>query len=321
MMDVLSLIILLALGFVIVFAPNLLPLFNTNINFEELYKMIPHYFFILIGIIIIAVTTSLIAFKVWKLFRKTVAIRQISENVIGAGRKMDFPILAKIDIAVTEDMGSSVKRNKHSEDSKDILQKVIEMRFAINNIERIKKIKYLGADYIPYIVQLGTILNQCNKVVYFHNFIKGNSSKVKKLRFSLFHKFSHFKVVKKILKCEESKTNEVVVCVESSTNFNYNSMPENLQRLDCISVSTNCLGRSSINTINKLNALTNTVSETLRECSKDYSKIHLMICGSSSLCLSIGRTIRTNEMKPILVYDFDNTNAKKPRPWFVTLDS
>ena len=321
MMDTFSLIFLLALGFVIIFAPNLLPLFNTNINFEELYEIIPHYCFVLIGILVVVTTASLISFKIWKLFRKTVAIRQVSENVIGAGHKMDFPLLAKIDIAITEDMGSTVKRKKHSEENKDIFQKNVEMRFAINNIERIKKIKYLGADYIPYIVQLGVILNQCNKLIYYHNFIKGNNSKVKKLHFSLFHKFSHFEVVKNKIKSEKSESNEIVICVESSASFNYDSMPENLRTMDCIRISTSCLDRSSINTLNKLNQLTSVVVETLKECSAEYSKIHLMICGSSSLCLSIGRSIRINEMKPILVYDFDNTNAKKPRPWHITLDN
>ena len=318
-MDVLYLIFLLALGFAIIFAPNLLPIFNTNINYEELCNIIPHYCFVLIGILIILFVTLLMGFKIWKLFRKTVSIRQVSENVIGAGKKMDFPFLAKADVAVTADMGSAPTREKHIQNKVDIQQKVIEMRFAINNIENIKKIKYLGADYIPYIVQLGVMLNQCNKIIYYHNFIKGNNSKIKKLRYSPFHGFSHFEVITETHIPNESLNDEVVVCVESSAEFNYDAMPTNLKKCQVVKIKTNCLGRSSINTLNKLNKVTEVVNATLKDCSAKYSKIHLLICASSSLCLSIGRSIRVNEMKPILVYDFDNTNTKDPRPWHIEL--
>ena len=130
-MDILYLIFLLVLGFAIIFAPNLLPIFNTNINYEELCNIIPHYCFVLIGVLIIVVVALLISFKIWKLFRKTVFIRQVSENVIGAGKKMNFPFLAKVDVAVTADMGSTPTRKKHLQSDEDIQQKIIEMRFAI----------------------------------------------------------------------------------------------------------------------------------------------------------------------------------------------
>ena len=77
------------------------------------------------------------------------------------------------------------REKKHFETQVEINKMILRMKFVLKKT-KIKYFSYLGADYIPYIVEFGVLLNQCSvRVKIYHNFInekKNSSSRVRKLK-------------------------------------------------------------------------------------------------------------------------------------------
>ena len=310
-----SAICLLILGILLLFYPDFVyKYYQGTINYEAFFNdywwmryIIAPLFFV-IGVLFVIVA--------YRRKHGNILIRQVSTNIIGEGNnKLTYPFLATFFSTNTIDIGTPKRENIHMESFKDVEKNITTMRAILERTD-IKSIAYLGADYIPYIVEFGVLLNQCSlKVKLYHNFIKGDSSKVKQLR-SIFCK-EKITLAKKEFK-SDSKLKEVVVCVESSQCFDLTSLPSKLKGMDKVILRTSEIGRSAITNIKDINSISTNIVNEIGNLCDNYNKIHLLLCCSSCLCFSIGRKLRINELKPILVYDYDRAKGET-RPWNIQL--
>lgn len=312
-------IVFLLFGTILLFAPDLIyKYYNGALNYEAIFEKYSWLRYYISPILILIGVTLLI---IWY-HRKNgnILIRQVSENVVNEGKsKLDFPSFAKFFSSDSIELGTPLREKKHLESNKNIHDTVLKMKFVLERTN-ITSISYLGADYIPYLVEFGFLLNQCGtKIKLYHNFIKNGDSKIKKLPKGYIK--NHCTNCTDLLSdnfLEGKNHKEIVFCFESSKTIDLNSLPFELSEFDKKKVSTKIINRSSITTTKEIYLIAESIANEINLLSDKYDQIHLILCCSSDLCFAIGQKLRINELKPILVYDYDNSKTDS-RPWHLKL--
>ena len=192
------------------------------------------------------------------------------------------------------------------------------MKFVLSNMD-VRRISYLGADYVPFIVQFGALVGQgSQQVSLYHGFRKEDGEKVRKL-----HKWFCFEKCKisQTSKQVEQKTDEVIFAIESSYKMDFKGLSDGLKGLDKVVYSTSEIGTSAISNMKEMKNITNVVVEEIQNLSRQYKKIHLFLCCSSDFCFNLGRNLSVKNLVPILVYDYNPKMKGNSRPWFVELEA
>ena len=304
-------------GLITIVCPDLFKYWNWTFDFALFFR--EHSEFIYpIGIILMAIGISL-SYIAFARKRGRVLIRQVSKNIIGEGKnKLNYSKFATFMSTNTINLGSTLLSNNHPIDSEIIREELLKMRFVLSDMDT-SRISYLGADFIPYIVQFGALVGQGIKnVSLYHGFRNQKGEMVRKLhRLFCFEKCRIKLTSKPITK----KTDEVILAIESSYKMDFMQLPNHLKTLDMVTYSTSKIGTSAISNMREMQSVTNVVIDEIEELSKLYTKIHLFLSCSSDFCFNLGRNLSVKNLVPILVYDYNPKMKDNSRPWFVELET
>ena len=304
-------------GLITIFCPSIFKYLNWTFDFALFFKEHPEFIYP-IGIVLMVIGISLSYFAFARK-RGRVLIRQVSKNIIGEGNnKLNYSKFATFMSTNTINLGSTLLRNNCSIDSEVIKEELMKMRFVLNDMDT-SRISYLGADYIPYIVQFGVLVGQGIKnVSLYHGFRNQKGESVRKLhRLFCFEKCRIKLTSKPITK----KTEEVILAIESSYNMDFRHLPDHLKTLNMVTYSTSKIGTSAIRNMKEMQKITTVVIDEIEKLSKLYTKIHLFLSCSSDFCFNLGRDLSVKNLVPILVYDYSPKMKGNSRPWFVELET
>jgi hypothetical protein len=308
-------IIILIISILILFVPDLLQYYSGDVDFFKLLSDHKEARYPLgIALLILGIILLIICYKRKK---GRILLRQVSSNIVGEGlNKLCFSPFANFFSTETIELGSSPSQIDHYQMPNEIRDHIVEMRYMTSKIN-FTSLGYLGADYIPYIVELGVLCKHNGKISLYHNFISEGSSKVRKLTHLCFGKQTTInEQTKKATTGTEHE--EVVLAIAISHEFDEKSLPTDLSKMDRVCLSTTKLGRNAISNMREAEKITRRIVDEISNLGS-YKTIHLLLCCSSELCFNIGRNLRIGELPKIRVYDYNKSNSNNTRPWYVEL--
>lgn len=202
--------------------------------------------------------------------------------------------------------------NVSVETIKNALDDVQAFARDINN-SKVKKPFFFSICDIPFIVKIGYLIGDGTRAIRYLHYVrsKGKCIEIKgnKEDIEFTGNFTS----------KDSK--QLLVTVSSSFLVNHDALNEKFSSMNLLSIKTNKVDVDCITSLNDLNRFCDFVIDAMREKATDVTEVHLILATSSSVALAIGQRISNTMDRPIIVYQFENSNVVDNRPWGICINA
>lgn len=166
---------------------------------------------------------------------------------------------------------------------------------------------------IPLIVKAGYLIGDGTHSIRYLHYIrhKGKCIKIKGNDGNL--KFSS--------KYTDKGSEKLLVTLSTSFIIKTDTLNNKFYDMNLLCIEIAKVDVDSIIKLNDLNRFCDFALEEIREKSADANSVHLLLATSSSVAFAIGQRISNTMDRPMIVYQFENSNINDNRPWGLLINS